>query len=233
MRHVILTLALLAAVPAFAADAPSDTSRSPMGRTPSLGGAQMLAQLVSLSGLPADSTIRSQFMAGMRGAFAEGQLPTELDGGDGWRSSVAIPNRFHLLEGSPADDVYDVWLVIGAPAPAVVPKRAGDGDAARRRQEKSRRASRGMIVSVTVTSPEAREKKLTPTPVTVAFAFPAPPPPDDASQVVTSSGYTYSWSEAGRRAGLLALEALHRDLRELKPGERVDLAPAVRTTTGR
>lgn len=233
MRRYLLVLALFVAATSAAAQGAPDPGASPLARTPVAVGAPMFAQLVSLAGLPADSTIRTQFMAGLRDAFAEANLPSEVSEGEGWKASHPLPNRFHLLEGTPADDAYGVQLVIGAPAPAVVQKRASDGDAARRRQEKSRRASRGMIVSVTLTSPEAREKKLAPVPVTVAFAFPAPPPPADASQVVTSSGYDYSWVEAGRRAALLALEALHRDHGDLRANERFDLAPAVRTTSGR
>ena len=236
MRRFVLALAVLAVAAPALAQAPRGASvpePGSMGRTPVAVGAPLFAQLLSVSGLPADSTVKEQFMAGLRDVFASDRLPSELEGGDGWRANVALPNRFHLLEGSPADDVYDLRLVIGAPAPAVAARRTGDGDGTKRRQEKSRRASRGMIVSVTVSSPEAREKKLTPAPVTVAFAFPAPPVAADVSQPVTSSGYTYSWTEAGRRAGLLALEALHREAKELRANERFDLAPAVRTTTGR
>ncbi|MFN8588405.1 MAG: hypothetical protein U0704_11475 [Candidatus Eisenbacteria bacterium] len=227
MRRFVSSLVLLLACTTSA------FAQQGMGRTPAAPGMPLFAQLLSVEGLPADSTIRREFAAGLREVFAEDRHASERDGGGGWQPSTALPNRFRLLEGTPADDAWNVQIVLGAPAPAVVQKRASQGDGAKRRSEKSRRASRGMIVSVTALSPEARQNGARALPVTVAFAFPAPPPPADASQVVTSSGYEYSWAKAGRCAGLLALEVLHHGSGDLRENERFDLAPAVRTSTGR
>ncbi len=227
MKKLFAALVLAALLASFAVAA----TAGPMGTTPPAPGAPRFAQLDSLEGLPADSTIRMQFMDGLREVFAEEQLRSERDQGAGWRPQVAVPNRFRLLEGAPADDAWTLQLVIGAPAPAVVNRTQGENS--KRRSDKARRASRGMIVSVVALSPEARQNGARPLPQTFAFAFPAPPPPADASQVVTSSGYAYSWVAAGKTAGLLALEVLHHFSEDLSAQERADITPAVRTATGR
>ncbi|MBK7366391.1 MAG: hypothetical protein IPJ04_00395 [Candidatus Eisenbacteria bacterium] len=227
MKKLFASLVLLASLVAIAATAIA----GPMGATPPAPGAPRFAQLVSLEGLPADSTIRLAFMNGFRDVFADEQLRSERDNGGGWQPQVAVPNRFRLLEGSAADDAWTVQVVIGAPAPAVVQRTQGENT--KRRSDKARRASRGMIVSVIALSPEARQNGARPLPQTFAFAFPAPPPPADASQIVTSSGYTYSWTAAGQTAGKLALEVLHHFSEDLSAQERADITPAVRTGTGR
>ena len=225
MNALLLAVGLLVATHA-------DSAR--FGATPAAVGSPRFVQLVAVEGLPSDTNIREEFMNAFRGTFADERLKAERGGHSGWAPSVALPNRFRLLEGSPSDDVWTLQVVVGALAPAMqAPKRQPRPGEPKRRGDLSRRASRGMILAVTALSPEAIRNGARAMPQNIAFAFPAPPPPADASQPVTSGGYAYSWSAAGRTAALIALETLHHFSGDLNDMERCDIAPAVRIEAGR
>ena len=227
MNAILFALGLLAATTS------TPVAAGRMGATPVAAGAPHFVQLISFQGLPPDSSIRLEFMEAFRGVFAEDQLKSEHGGDGGWTASSALPNRFRLLEGSLADDVWTLQVVIGAPASARGPLKVNPKPGEpRRRPDTSRRSSRGMIVSFTTLSPEAIRNGARAMARTSAFAFPPPPPPVDASQPVSSSGFRYSWAAAGTAAGLLALETLHHDSSDLREDERFDIAPAVRVETG-
>lgn len=235
ITRLLLALALFAAIAASATAAPAPGKPATNGATPAYTGAPRFVQLTSVEGLPADSSVRRDFIEGFRGAFAEPDFPSQKRLGDEtWGANLNVPNRFKLLEGFPADDAWTLQVVIGAPPPAGQPPRQHPrpGDP-KRRMLVSRRASRGMIAVFTALSPEAIRNGARALPERIAFAFPSPPPADPSTQAVVSSGFEYSWSEAGRVAGLLALETLHHHSGDLNANERLVIEPAVRSEAGR
>jgi len=205
------------------------------GSTPSAPGAPRLVQLVSLDGLPPDSLSREEFLGAFRGVFAEEQLDVERLDAEQWRPGLRFSNRFRLLEGTAADDVWSLQVVVGAPPP-VVParrKKPSQADPQRYSAFQSRRSSRGMMLSIVTVSPAAKADGKPGQTVPYGIAFPIAPSEEGSSPVVPAGGYVFPWDEAGRAAGRLALETLHRGSGDLGADERFRIAPAVRAATGR
>ncbi len=199
------------------------------GATPVAPGAPRFVQIASLTGVPADSAAQEGFGTAFRSVFAEESLPGEHESGGSWRGGLPLPNHFRLLEGDVASDAWQVQVSIGAPPPLQVPDPRHKGHVL---TIAGRRMSRGMRVGAVVSVPSpsgAVDHTFT---VTASFAFPAKGD-GRASLAVPQNGYVFPWDDAGHVAGLLVLEALHRESRDFVATERVDITPAVRTDAGR
>jgi len=221
MFAVLLALPLLAAAGAGAATR----------HTPPALGVPRFVQVVALNGLPADSTLRAGFLAGLRGGFADDQLPLEVRSADGsWAQGAPTPNRFRLLEGEPADDAWSLRLTLGVPAAV---RGAATGDAGGHRSDPGRRTSRGMIAALELVPPATASDDERPLQVRDAFAFPPRGEPSSATLGLPENGYEFPWAEAGRAVARLALEELMRADGDLKSAERADISPAVRHEAGR
>jgi hypothetical protein len=187
-------------------------------------------QLTSVVGLPADSVARGQFLAAFRGEFAAVDVPIErLTLAGDWAAGGSATNHFRLIEDA-SDDAWTMQVVIGAPPPLKLPARKGQKSS---RTAASRRTSRGMIAAFTLRSPSTDVPEPHSASARIAFAFPASPVAAGASLGVPATGYAFPWSDAGRAAGRLALEALHHESGDLAAEERCAIAPAVRTEAGR
>ncbi len=222
MLAVLFALQLIATAP---------SASSPMGRTPAVPGAPEFVQVGSIVGLPADSLVRTRFMAAFRGEFASSDVPIESRSESGeWSAAGRASNRFRWLEGDMADDTWKLGLSLGVP-PAVVVQPKGDQP---RRVLESRRRSRGMIAAITVTWPKQGEETPRSESDRVAFAFAASDSTGGASVTsVPAIGYLYPWESAGRAVARLAIETLLRQRGDVGAGTRVLIAPAVRTESGR
>ena len=221
MIALALALQLLAAAVPAASDA---------GRTPLAPGAPKFAQLVSLTGVPADSSMRMEFLSGFRGVFALDEVPGErLSRGSGWNTGLPLPNRFRLLEGSPADDAWKLEVVIGSPPPLHTQASAHRTA----HTIPTRRTSRGMIVAFVMNVPDPAGGPSRAVQSRFAFVFPAAGASAAGDLAVPSNGYAFPWGQAGRIVGSLALEALHRESGDIVDAERMDIQPAVRADAGR
>lgn len=211
---------------AFAVLAFAWLATSPMGATPPAAGAPRFVQLASLEGLPADSLEREAFASAFHDVFAESQLEVERRDAEGaWRREPPFSNRFRLLEGDPADDVWTLQVVVGVPAPAPLPHRKG----APARANVARRRSRGFALAVTAVPPDLPRDAARPQPERVGFAF-AAAGPAGVDRPFESGGYRLDWNAAGRAAGLLTLERLHHLSEDLREDERFVVAPVIRTS---
>jgi hypothetical protein len=218
----ILIAALLLAAPAVATPAGSER-----------------VELDSFRGLPADAQQRDEFLDGFDGAFEDSALAAETHAAGEWRPRAPLVNRFRLRPRSlgPAwrlqvfvelPQLYGTRFTPGhveqtGSGSIWVPGTPGRGD-------RKRRAARGLVVSVRVRSPGDAE--FTGDPERTSIAFPAPPGPD-GSAVLSPHAYEIPWRDAGRAAGLIALEALHRKSGELSADERLDLSEALRVDADR
>ena len=111
-------IALALALHLFATGATGVPATTWAGKTPAAPGAPKFAQLASVTGLPADSSMRAEFLGALRGVFALDEVPGERQGGDHeWKSGLPLPNRFRLLEGATAEDAWQLELTVGAPPP--------------------------------------------------------------------------------------------------------------------
>jgi hypothetical protein len=219
-------IALALALQLFAT-APADSSGP--GPTPPAPGAPKFAQLVSLTGVPPDSSMRTEFLAAFRGVFMEDEVPGErLSAAREWKQGLPLPNRFRLLEGSLADDAWKLDIVIGSPPPL---RRRESGDRSARTVP-TRRMSRGMVAALVMRVPDPSGG--VPRTVQTNFAFVFPAAGAGATDLaVPATGYAYPWSRAGRVVGSLVLEALHRESGDIVDSERMDIRPAVRSESGR
>jgi len=190
---------------------------------------------VVFDGLGADS-VRGPFMAGFRGAFSDPTFSTERPG---VRTEVRLPgiplsNRFRLLEGTPATGTWQAqvaieWLKPGqaaaesSGAEATTAERAAPTKptSSNRRAQVASKAKQartiaqnfpGARVTFWALSPEAvaAGARVMPQRETLRFRFePAVGPK--------------FWSQAGRRAALLLLEALHHQSEDLDAEVRIRL----------
>lgn len=219
MLSLALALQLLAA-----------SAADPMpGATPLASGAPRFVQLQSLTGVPPDSAAQESFRTAFRSVFAEESLPGEHESGGAWRGGLPLPNHFRLLEGDVATDAWQVQVSIGAPPPLQVPDPKHKGHVL---TIPGRRTSRGMRLGAVIAVPSPSGEVDHTVVVRAAFAFPAKGEAN-ASLAVPQNGYVFPWDDAGHVAGLLVLEALHRESRDFVATERVDITPAVRTDAGR
>lgn len=192
-------------------------------------GAPKFVQLTSLTGVPADSSMRFEFEAAFRGVFMNDELPGErLAYGNEWKPGLPLPNRFRLLEGDPAEDAWKIEVVVGAPPPLRTPERGRRAA----RTIPTRRTSRGMIVAFVVLVPDPTGRPPRKVEARFAFVFPVVRSPG-VDLAVPSTGYAFPWADAGRITALQALEVLHRESGDIVEAERMDIQPALRTAAGR
>jgi hypothetical protein len=183
-------------------------------------------------GAPPDSNARAEFESAFRGVFASDEVPGErLTTGDVWKAGLPLPNHFRLLEGMLAGDAWMLDISIGAPAPfrGTRPDRHAKGHVKQTLVPRLR-SSRGMVLALSIRVPATSGVSGRTVTSNVAFYFPS----GAAAGVdlgVPATGYKYPWADAGRVAGALVLEALHRESGDLLDKERMDIAPAVRVST--
>ena len=230
MIAFVFALQLLAG--SSAATAPKHAA-APVATAPA---GPLMVQLTGIAGLPADSLVRAQFLAGFHAAFAERTLPTEgTDAARGTDAAATLPNRFRELDGEPTDDTWTLAVVVGSPPAAVLPHK---GDQQGHRVLETRRRSRGMIAAFDVQAPDPGGGAPPPAHDRVAFAFPAAAGQGAGADSigalsVPAIGYVFPWSDAGRAVARLALEVLHHELGDLPPEAHVAIAPAFRAGAGR
>ena len=222
MHFIAFALYLLAATPA----SPGAATHTP----PALGVPEFV-QLASLQGLPADSTVRAQFLAGFRGEFATDLLPAEQRSSEGaWAPSASVSNRFRWLEGDPAEDSWSLQVTLGVPSAVVLPSR-GSGQARheaarvvpRKHVAHGRHAGRTGRVGARV---RERERN--------ALAGGARGlAPDGGRAHRERRDHAARAAARLERAARLALEALHRQHGDIAAAERFTIAPALRTEAGR
>ncbi len=188
---------------------------------PPAPGAPRFVQIESVDGLPRGAEERAEVLGALRGAFALDAFAVETRAGafDAWRADGEWPNRFRLLEGSPADSVWTLRVVMGfpreLPKDKLQPRPTVPGTPATARRAGAR-AAHGFTMVVSVTSPEARFRAAVPDERRFSVVLPA-----DTSRV-------YAWDVAGDAAGRLALETLHRAAGDLRDAQRARLVPARR-----
>lgn len=219
-RGFTIVVALLAVLPAAGALAAPRT-----------------VQIGALDGVNADSLQRGEFLAAFHEVFAVSEFATEKRGPDGWLAGASFENRFRLVEGEPSADAWTLQVVVGLPPYLKTTRkelRTNDGGRSWHPEQVSkadprRRAARGMSVAITVLPPRASRDESSPETERAAVAFPLPPPAaEEALTPIRRDFSRFPWSVAGRAAGVLALEALHRRSGELRESERFVLDGAVR-----
>ncbi len=231
MRRLSLPLIglLTLAVPAFA---------GMPGATPAAPGNPRFVQMSTLEGLPKEPAARAAFLEAFQMTFAEDAFALEAAGARDHEvvEGAQTLNRFRLLEGSPSADAWVLQLVLGTP-PVVLPARpkVKKGEPALRRNAGTLgRATRGLTVVFLLLSPEAVKADARPIPVHFGLVFPDPAAIDGVGDRVSSGGYDYPWSAAGRATGLLALELLHQQAGELREQDHAFLGEGVkRAVSGR
>ena len=208
------------------------------GATPSAPGVHHFVQLTSIEGLAADSASRERFMSAFRDAFSESDLPAQ-SGHDGeWKAAESVTNHFRLLEGSAAEDAWQLQVVLGVPPLAAPPtKKKAPKHVVRPQGSPAttlRRTSRGLHVTVVAISPEAAKAGARPIPFSTGIAFPLQRPAGSTGDLlVPRGGYDYPWEQAGRAAAMVALDRLHHLSEDLPADERLDVTPALLAATGR
>ena len=208
------------------------------GSTPAASGVPHFVQLSSSEGLPKEPAARSAFLDAFRMTFAEDEfaLSAPAARGTGTIEGEKVANRFRLLEGSASSDVWSMQLVLGTP-PLVVPakpKPRKNESVVRRNANTLGRATRGLTVVFMLLSPEAVKADARPIPVRLGLVFPDPKAVDGVGDRVSSGGYEFPWSDAGRAAGLLALELLHQRAGEINEQQQAFLGEGViRAAAGR
>lgn len=207
------------------------------GATPAASGAPRFVQVLSLTGVPADTTIRAEFESAFLATFAEDELPGErLSGAGEWKGGLPLPNRFRLLQGDEAGDAWKVDVTIGAPPPMAGTRDGSDpitGKATTvRTVVGTHRASRGMIVAWSVQVPGPSGAIARTATGRAAFYYPATGAAG-ATLAVPETRYRFPWRNSGRIAATLVLESLQRESGDLLDSERFTLTPAVRSEAGR
>jgi hypothetical protein len=207
---------------------------------PSSGGEPRIARLESIQGLTTDLGQRGEFLEAFRAAFEAPDLSIEARAPGGWTPGAPLPNRFRLEEGSAPDAAWTLEIVVGLPPIQLSTQRERRRVGGRhpkwvtvRRPDPKHRASRGMNLVITVIPPDAGRAGLTPEPERVDLGFPVAPAGEDDTLQTSESPREYPWAVAGRAAGLLALEALHRRSGDLGPDQRLQLPGALRADPGR
>jgi len=213
MIVLALALQLLAAAPA----APAKT------------GAHDLV-LVTVQGLPADTTTRARFLGAFRLELAASEWPTEHLASEAWGAGGPARSRFRLVDGEVTEDDWSLGVTLGSPQALTLPPRKKGGNS---RQLASRRTSRGMIAAFRIASPASDLEGSVVTTPRFAFSFPPPGSAAGADLGVPATGYVYPWEDAGRAVARLALESLHRRTGDLSETERADIVPAIRAEAGR
>ncbi len=219
----VAVAALALASPALAAGTQEPSGR---GRARPADEMPHIAYLTSVDGeLPADSTGRRAFVAGLREAFDADHYLTERPHGGPLRVSMPLSSRFRLVRGDAFGDEWQVsvtimsWLHGDADGSSVPPPARG-GDAAPDRLGAQGLADslRGLRVNVAVLAPEAAAMGARPLPVR-----------EDLVLSVPRESRSAWFAHAGRMVGLLAVEELHHQSGDLAADTRVRLDRTVRT----
>lgn len=215
LLSLVSTLALLASAAVSALP----------GATPPAPGAPRFAQIAAVQGVPTDSTSHADFLSGLRDVFADGSLPVQR--GDG-SETESLPNRFRLLEGSHAGDAWTIQFTVGAPPP-ILPARSRKRAAGETRPRiTTRRASRGVTIVIATRAPQNVDDPLPVLQQTYHLVVPAIVTDTTVLfQRAPTGGLVFRWDQAGRAAGLLALEQLHHQSGDLPPARRVSIAPVL------
>ena len=211
---------------------------------PSAPGAEHFVRCDSIRGLPRDTAQSRRFMEGFREALNQGEVAIERKGTSGWKAGNPAPNRFRSFEGGYARDLWTLQLFVRLPQTSsgawqghYVMGSSGGGNPVGIWVPPSfgsivskKRHSRGMVVVAMALAPYEADagEKATPLQAAIAFPGPAATPPEGATVLPPLSGYDFPWRDAGRAAGLIALEALHRRSGDLPTDQRMVLAPGLR-----
>jgi hypothetical protein len=187
-------------------------------------------RVVTVEGVPPDSLVRADFMAGFEDMLSTPTFAIDArsPGAEGPQGAVR-PNRFVLENGDAeaADEEWTLEVVVRAPPPYSV-VRSGKGGRRTVAVDPQLRASRGMTVALVVTSPADRDHHVKPAAERFAFAFPQSAAPAQVIEPVPQ-GFRFPWREAGSVCARLALELLHHRSGDLGPNTHCDLSPAIRT----
>ena len=196
------------------------------GNTPVAPGAPHFAQIRSIQGVPRDSAAREVFLQGFRDVCSDSDLPVLLGSGP---ATEAVPNRFRLLEGDAAEDAWQLVVTVGAPPPilpAVMPTKSRN--VVKLPRVAVQRASRGFTLAIAVLSPKEAASDVIPAPVVHHLVVPAIATDTTVVfQRVRAHGVVFRWDQAGRAAGLLALEHLHHASGDLPAARHVSIAPVL------
>ncbi len=190
-------------------------------------------RVVSVEGVPADSTIRAGFMAGFDEAISAGTLAVEQRERDGaWRPAGTRPDRFAREDDPEAADAWTLQVVVRAPPPFSAKRRNRYTGKYERFVDPHLRASRGMTVALLVLSPEAIAAGARAMPEHAAIVFPQGVAPTGVLRN-TAEGFRFPWRDAGRATALLALDLLHHRAGDFPADVRCDLSPALRAESAR
>jgi len=190
-------------------------------------------RLLPLEGVPPQTAIQSEFMAGFNEALtAETFMIETRDAAGAWQQAGTRGNRFRLTDDPKAEDAWTLQVVVRAPPPFSAKRRNRFTGRDEQHVNPRLRASRGMMLAVTTLSPQAAMAGARVAPEHLAFAFPQGEAPAGVVRN-TAEGFRFPWRNAGRVAATLALELLHRNGGDLDVDTRCDLAPAVRAEVTR
>ena len=193
-------------------------------------------EIAAIEGLPPDSLQRNPFLAGFQSAFERARLDREISGIAGWSAALSIANAFQLRRPGADRDAWSVRVRVVLPPIAGGTRTVMTSDPSGRSTmlEKKgwanpkRRLTRSMVVRVsTFTANEAR-LGVGLDPDEVSVQLPGPPPTGEGTPVYPLHGYDFPWRDAGRIAGLLALESLHHRSHDLGARERLVLPSWIR-----
>lgn len=196
-------------------------------------GAQSLhpVEIAAIEGLPGDSLQRNPFLAGFQSAFERARLDREVSGIAGWSAAPSIANSFQLRRPGADRDAWSVRVTVVLPPIAGGSRTVMTSDPSGRYTvlEKKgwanpkRRLTRSMVVRVSAFTANEARLGAGPEPDEVSVQFPGPAPTGEGTPVHPLHGYDFPWRDAGRIAGLLALESLHHRSHDLGARERLAL----------
>lgn len=226
-----MTIRLLLAI-LLATFAPAANAGTPLAAESGPAGPRPL-RVVDVEGVPSDSTIRAEFMAGFDETLSAGTFAVEQRGGDGaWRPAGSRPNRFAREDDPEVKEAWSLQVVVRAPPPFSAKRYNRQTKKSERYVDPDLRASRGMTLALIVLSPEAIAAGARAMPEHAAFAFPQGAAPAGVVRN-TAEGFRFPWRDSGRAAATLALELLHRRAGDLAEDVRCDLSPALRAESVR
>ena len=190
-------------------------------------------RVVAVEGVPPESAIRAEFMAGFDETLSAASLAIEQrdDGGE-WKPAGTRPNRFAREDDPEVKDAWTLQVVVRAPPPFSAKRYNRQTKKTERHVAPDLRASRGMTLALLVLSPEAIAAGARAMPEHAAIVFPQAAAPAGVVRDA-AEGFRFPWRDAGRAAASLSLELLHRRSGDFDDGVRCDLAPALRADSVR
>lgn len=220
MLALMLAIILAATAPAAPGGTPLAADAGPAGPRP--------LRVISVEGVPSESAVRAEFMAGFDETLSAGTIAIEQQGDGGeWQPAGTRPNRFSRSDDPDAKDAWTLQVVVRAPPPFSAKRYNPQTKKSERFVDPGLRASRGMTIALLVLSPEAIAAGARAMPEHAAFAFPQAAAPAGVLRS-TAEGFRFPWRDAGRTAAALSLELLHRRSGDFAAGVRCDLSPALR-----